>query len=221
MEYRSIRNLGAGNEKYNHRMEMAKDGKSLRMVSEGTVCELKGLEKGTLIAEDGDSKDFSLKTLYRRSWGKAFPGTEATAKRKPKASKPKIKPLTDAQKLRAKNKAEKLADKEARARRRELKASFRVKKGQLLSKYNHTRLMTEVNESKEAGNKYIQVYDKKIFVRSIISKGDVHLLSIETQSVTRTGRFFYNLATKNYVAYDAKIHKNGYGDKNIVWPELV
>lgn len=220
MDYKVIKNLDERNAKFNGGTEMAKDGKSLRLVGTTTVCDLKGLEKGALIAEDGTSKDFSLKTLYRRSWGKALPGSEAIIPVK-KTNKPKkAKKLTEDQRLRAKVRAEKLAAKEERAKRKELRAAFKTKKGKLLSKFNHERLMNEITYTKKKGSRMIQIMDKKIFLRSIINNGDVHLLRLESQSKARTGLFFYNIKSEKYMAFDKEIHKTGYGNKNIQWPKL-
>ncbi len=81
--------------------------------------------------------------------------------------------------------------------------------------------MNEIAYTKKKKNAMIQIEDKKIFMKSVISNGDVHLLRIETKSVARTGRFFYNVKTEKYIAFDEEIHKPGYGDKSIKWPKLV
>ena len=218
MDYKTIRNLGPGNDQWNHLYEMSKDGKSVREITKKNASKniIKD-ERAEMKGVEGLKKSFTVKTLYRRSWGKAFPGTEATAIRKPKKDK---KP-TELQIARAKAKASKLAAKEERTRRRELKAAFKTKKGKLLSKFNHDRLMNEITYCTKKGNNMIQLMDKKIFLKSVISKGDVHLLRIETQSKARTGRFFYNVKTEKYVAYDQEVHKPKYGSKNIKWPKLV
>lgn len=220
MDYKTIRNLDVKNAQYNNLFEMSKDGKKIRVIDTNRADHSKNLikaDKGILTCKDGVKKSFSIKTLYRRSWGKALPGTEATAVRVPK----KAKELTETQKLRIKVRAEKQTAREERAKRKALKAAFRTKKGKLLSKFNHERLMNEINYTKKKGNEMIQFMDKKIFLRSVISKGNVHLLRIETQSKARTGRFFYNVETEKYVEFNQEVHKTGYGNKNIVWPKLV
>ncbi len=191
MEYRTIRNLGPGNDQWNHLYEMSKDGKRVRIIDKDRADHSKNIikkERGSLKCKDGLEKSFTAKTLYRRSWNKSFPGAEVVVRVPKKAKQP-----TEAQRLRAIAKASKLAAKEERAKRRELKAAFKTRKGKLLSKFNHDRLMNEIAYTKKKKNAMIQVEDKKIFLKSVISNGDVHLLRIETKSVARTGRFFYNV----------------------------
>ncbi len=219
MEYRTIRNLGPGNDQWNHLYEMSKDGKRVRIIDKDRADHSKNIikkERGSLKCKDGLEKSFTAKTLYRRSWNKPFPGAEVVV-RKPK----KDKVPTEAQRLRAIAKASKMAAKAERTRRRELKAAFKTRKGKLLSNFNHDRLVNEIEYCSKKGHKMIQIYDKKIFMKSVISKGDVHLLRLEVQSVARTGRFFYNIKTEKYVAFNEEIHKPGYGDKSIKWPKLV
>ncbi len=218
MEYRTIRNLGPGNDQWNHLYEMSKDGSQVRIIDKNRADHSKNIiknDRGLLKSKDGLEKSFTAKTLYRRSWNKSFPGAEVVVK-KPK----KDKVPTEAQRLRAVAKAAKLAAKAERAKRRELKSAFKTKKGKLLSKFNHERLLNEIAYAKKKNHSMIQIYDKKIFLKSVISKGDVHLLRIEVQSAARTGRFFYNIKTEKYVAFNEEIHKPGYGDKSIKWPKL-
>ncbi len=213
MEYKVIKHLGPNNEQWNNLYEMSKDSKIVRKISNKKELSFKE-EKAELTSKNKEKKLFTRRTLYRRSWNKPLPGEEA----KPRSKKSK-KQISETQKLRAQIKAEKEAIKKERARRREIKAAHRVKKGALLSKVHHDLFVDEVNDRKRK-SKCIQIFNKKIFLRNIINKGDVHLIRLESRSEARTGRFFYNIKSKKYLRFNEKVHKPAYGNDAIIWPTL-
>jgi len=207
MKYKVIKNMSYGTMvNYNGIFEMSQDGRSIRKIGSNSQIKFNPEGSVTLRLDDSSTRDFGIKTLYRFSWHKPLPYEvegAAVKKRKTSAEKEAL----------AKIKAE-------RAKRREIRSALKVKKGSLVSKINRERLAHTMKRTKKLGNAVFEITDKRVFIRTLLAEGPVILLRQETQSLRRTGLFFLNVDNGNFVRFDAKIHKPGYGDKSIIWPKL-
>ena len=229
MEYRVIKNLNPGQKSWNHLYEMSKDGKSIRRISDKKEVPIELDGKAVLTNERGEVYTFGLKTLYRKSWGKALPDIEKIVikTRKPKEAKRPLSKTALLKLERAKRKeererikAEKEAIKAEKAKRRNLKSSFKLKKGQLITTFALNALKEAEAYANKKGNRFIEFVGKNTYVKVILRKNGLWLIRVDGKSEARNGYWFLNPDTGKYTKFIEEIHKKGYGNEMIEWPSL-
>jgi hypothetical protein len=202
VKYKVIKYLEKKDAIFNNLYALSQDGKNLKVLSSGEVVPVQ--ERMVLKSLTAELKEFGLKTLYRKSWFAALPGTEKTSKRVKVVKEPKEK-IPKAQKVKKRTKGLITATS---------KQLVSLLAHQQLEELVHQRIKLESTASNQ------EVFDgKTTFIRIVLHNVELNqlLVRIDCQN-WRNGWWFYDLKTKQYKSFDKKVDKKGYGNENIIWP---
>lgn len=199
MNFKPVRNLKE--KEYNNLYEVSEDGSCVREISTQENVEISD-NKVLLESEDKSfSREYGIRTLYRYSWSRALEMS---------TNKETI------QKVVSMNKKDSTVP-----RRRKNASIFKAAKGKLLSPYIFNHLNKEWQLATSNGNSHIGYADKSINLYTVLKGEDKTLLiRVESQKSSQIGLWFVNLETEKHEKFIPEVHKKGYGNKSIVWPNL-
>lgn len=197
--------------------EMSEDGMHVRAIKDKVEIPI-NLEvcKVNLIQDNSVEKAMGLRTLYHRSWNKQptmYPESQ------------KAKTISARQ---PGQKSESSEEKPAKVKKLRMskKSALIAHKGQLISQLALEELqrLIRFRLSSGATANGLDVHDgKNLSLRMVLynTEANIGVVRVTSNAVSKEGFWFFNPTTGTHRRFNESVDKPGYGDKSIIWPEVL